>query len=49
MYSRIRPPTGITKKKGLGPSFGVIFGPLSTGVINVNDTIQVVYDKYDVK
>ncbi|XP_054153440.1 mitochondrial amidoxime reducing component 2-like [Oppia nitens] len=43
-----RPPKGITKSKGLGPSFGVIFGHLSHGVINVDDSISVIFGPNDV-
>lgn len=46
--NRMRPPQGVTKKKGLGPSFGVIFGPLSKGFIKVGDQIEVVYGENDI-
>jgi hypothetical protein len=40
---RFRPATGVSKVKGLGPRFGVIFGPLSKGTINVNDSVLISY------
>ncbi|CAG2180881.1 unnamed protein product [Oppiella nova] len=45
---KFRPPEGITKKKGLGPSMGVIFAHLSNGFIHTNDCVEVIYGPNDV-
>ncbi|XP_054166553.1 mitochondrial amidoxime reducing component 2-like [Oppia nitens] len=41
--NKFRPPTGINKKKGCGPNFGVIFGYISSGIIHVGNDVDVMY------